>query len=64
MVTEVRGTNAPPLPELGDEIPSRFPSDRKPSRFDGALEAAVDLTMLIALPALFVLAIVALVTPL
>ncbi len=64
MVTEVRGTNAPSSAELGDEIARGFPSDGKRSRFDSALERAIDLTMLIALPALFVLAIAALVMPL
>jgi hypothetical protein len=66
VVTEIGSNRTPSSPDLrdgiGDDVGPTIPVER--TRLDNAMEAAVDVTMLIALPALFFLAMVALVVPL
>jgi hypothetical protein len=68
VVTELSANRAPSSPDLhdavADDLGPTVPGEGTRSRLDSAMEAAVDLTMLLALPALFLLAMVALVMPL
>jgi len=68
VIADVGGNGADPSPEGGDTVEVEAAidaaSEAVPWRFETQLEALVDVAMLIAIPALFLMAMLALVIPL
>ncbi len=68
MIADVGGSPADPSPDPGDageaEAALETARDRMPWRFENRLVAIIDLAMLVAIPALFLMAMLALVIPL